>query len=127
MVVAVYLFFAGHNRPGGGFAAGLVLGAVVALRALAGLSRPSDAVGLLASGGLVAAIVAVAPMVGGRLALDQLVVDTTIPVLGTVKTGTALLFDAGVTLVVVGLVVAVLNGLSADRLESRGEKGVDSL
>ena len=33
-VVAAYLFFAGHNQPGGGFAAGLVLGAVVALRML---------------------------------------------------------------------------------------------
>ena len=26
LVVAAFLFFAGHNRPGGGFAAGLVLG-----------------------------------------------------------------------------------------------------
>ena len=33
VLVALYLFFAGHNQPGGGFAAGLVLGALVALRA----------------------------------------------------------------------------------------------
>ena len=46
VLVAVYLLFAGHNRPGGGFAAGLVLGAVVALRAAAGLPRPRRAVPL---------------------------------------------------------------------------------
>ena len=41
LTVAAYLFFAGHNQPGGGFAAGLVIGAVVALRAVAGLPRPA--------------------------------------------------------------------------------------
>lgn len=124
IVVALFLFFAGHNQPGGGFAAGLVLGAVVALRTVAGMSRPNDAVSLLATGGLVAAIVGVAPMVWGNLVLDQVVVDLEVPLLGTVKTGTALLFDAGVALIVVGLVVAVLNGLSADQLGSgSGEVG----
>ena len=43
MLVGAYLFFAGHNRPGGGFAAGLVVGAVVALRMIVGLPRPRDA------------------------------------------------------------------------------------
>ena len=43
LIVAVYLFFAGHNQPGGGFSAGLVIGAVVALRTIADMSRPSGA------------------------------------------------------------------------------------
>lgn len=115
-VVAVYLFFAGHNQPGGGFAAGLVLGAVVALRALAGLSRPRDPVLLLALGGLIAGTVGLAPLLWGDVALDQIVVEVDAPVLGSIKSGTALVFDAGVTLIVVGLVVAVLDGLDADRL-----------
>jgi multicomponent Na+:H+ antiporter subunit A len=113
LVVAVYLFFAGHNQPGGGFAAGLVLGAVVALRTVAGFQRPTRAVGLLAAGGLLAGAVALAPVVGGEVLLDQVVVKASVPVLGTVKAGTALLFDLGVSLVVVGLVVAVLEGLGA--------------
>lgn len=121
LVVATFLFFAGHNRPGGGFAAGLVLGAVVALRTVAGMSRPRDAVSLLAAGGLVAAVVGIAPMLWGNVVLDQVVVDVELPLLGVVKTGTALLFDAGVTLIVVGLVVAVLNGLGADQLGSGSE------
>lgn len=113
LVVAVFLFFAGHNRPGGGFAAGLVLGAVVALRAVAGLQRPARAVALLAAGGIIAGGVALAPVVAGDLLLDQFVVETTLPLLGNVKSGTALVFDAGVTLIVVGLVVAVVEGLGA--------------
>lgn len=116
LVVAVFLFFAGHNRPGGGFAAGLVLGAVVALRAVAGLPLPFRAAALLATGGVVAGAVALAPVVAGDLLLDQVVVEATVPLLGTVKSGTALVFDAGVTLIVVGLVIAVLEGLGATEL-----------
>jgi multicomponent Na+:H+ antiporter subunit A len=119
VVVAAFLFFAGHNRPGGGFAAGLVLGAVVALRRVAGLQRPIDAVRLLAAGGLIAGFVAVAPLLTGGALLDQVVVTETLPILGKVKSGTAALFDAGVTLIVVGLVVAVLDGLVGDQLDER--------
>ncbi|MEM9611637.1 MAG: MnhB domain-containing protein [Actinomycetota bacterium] len=118
LVVTAFLFFAGHNQPGGGFAAGLVLGAVVAVRTVVGLARPRDAVTLLGAGGLVAGATALAPLLWGEVFLDQVVVDGELPALGTVKTGTALVFDAGVALIVVGLVVAVLNGLGADELGS---------
>lgn len=116
LIVAAYLFFGGHNRPGGGFAAGLVIGAVVSLRTVAGLQRPARAAGLLATGGIVGAAVALAPLAGGRALLDQVVWETQVPLLGTVKSGTALIFDAAVTLIVVGLVAAVLEGLGAVEL-----------
>ncbi len=116
LVVAAYLFFAGHNRPGGGFAAGLVIGAVVALRTISGLRRPANANTLLATGGLVAASVTVAPLVFGGTFLDQVVWKFELPVLGTVKSGTALLFDAGVTLIVVGLFEAVIAGFGTRSL-----------
>ncbi len=116
LVAAAYLFFAGHNRPGGGFAAGLVVGAVVALRNITGLQRPADPLVLLTAGGLLAGAVAIAPLLGGGVLLDQIVVETTLPVLGKVKSGTALVFDAGVFLIVVGLVVAVLDGLGTREL-----------
>jgi len=116
LTVAAFLFFAGHNRPGGGFAAGLVLGAVVALRTMAGLQRPTHATGLLTAGGIVAGLVALAPVVVGSPLLDQAVVETTVPALGKIKAGTALVFDAGVVLVVVGMVIAVLDGLGAEPL-----------
>lgn len=115
-VLSVYLLFAGHNQPGGGFAAGLVLGCVVALRTLAGLQRPGRAVLLLTGGVIACGIVAIAPVLVGRALLDQVVVEQTVPILGTVKTGSALLFDAGVTAIVVGLIVALLEGFGAASL-----------
>ena len=119
VVVGTYLFFAGHNQPGGGFAAGLVFGAVIALRVVAGLSTPRRPVNLMALGGVIAGTVAVAPLVAGNTLLDMIVVETDIPVLGTVKAGTALIFDLGVTLIVVGMLAAVLDALGV------GELGVD--
>ena len=116
VVVAAYLFFAGHNQPGGGFGAGLVLGAVAALRIVVGLSAPRRPVVLMGIGGVLAGVVAVAPLLFGDALLDQVVVDADLPVLGTVKSGTALIFDLGVTLIVVDLVVAVLLALGGDEL-----------
>ncbi|MEZ5375795.1 MAG: MnhB domain-containing protein [Acidimicrobiales bacterium] len=116
LMTATFLFFAGHNRPGGGFAAGLLLGAVIALRTVAGLPLPAAPTRFLAAGIATIALVALAPIVGGAVLLDQVVVKTSVPLLGTVKAGSALVFDLGVTLVVVGLIVAVLDGLGADEL-----------
>ena len=116
VLVAVFLFFAGHNRPGGGFAAGLVLGAVISLRTVSGLQRPANGIRLLAAGGVVAGLVAIAPMLWGDVVLDQVVLEATVPVRGKIKAGTALVFDAGVALIVVGLVAAVLDGLGASEL-----------
>lgn len=116
LLVAAYLFFAGHNQPGGGFAAGLVLGAVVALRAVAGIERRIGPTPLMSAGVVIAVAVSVAPMFAGEVLLDQVVVEREIGPLGKVKSGTALIFDLGVTLVVVGLVMAVVDGLGARRL-----------
>ena len=119
IMVGVYLLFAGHNNPGGGFAAGLVFGAVVALRVLVGLQQPRWATTLVATGMLIMVAVSFAPVVWGDLLLDQKVVETELPVLGKVKTGSALPFDIGVTAVVVGVVIALLDGLGgADLAEA---------
>ena len=116
LVLAVYTLLVGHNRPGGGFAAGLLLGAVVVLRTIAGLSQPRSAVTLLCAGGLITGLTALAPVMWGAPVFDQLVVDFNVPVLGTIKTGTALIFDLGVMAMVVGLVVAMTKGLDAAEL-----------
>ncbi|MCP3855638.1 MAG: hypothetical protein GY698_13010 [Actinomycetia bacterium] len=118
IIVGLYLLFAGHNNPGGGFAAGLVFGAVVTLRTVAGLQRPTHAAGLVAAGMLVVAAVAVAPLVWGDPLLDQKVVSLDVPLLGRIKSGSALPFDIGVTAIVVGLVIALLDGLSATTLDT---------
>ena len=116
MMVGAYLFFAGHNQPGGGFAAGLVFGAVVALRTIVALQRPRDATKWFATGTVLIAVVALAPLLAGEPMLDQIVVARELPLLGKVKSGSAAVFDAGVTLIVVGLFIAVFEGLDADDL-----------
>lgn len=119
LVVAAYVFFAGHNQPGGGFAAGLMLGAIVVLRTLAGIQQPTHAPVWLSVGGVIAGLVALAPLLWGEPLLDQVVVTWDVPVLGTVKSGSALLFDLGVVAIVVGLVIALLDGLDAPYLVNR--------
>lgn len=118
VLVGVYLLFAGHNNPGGGFAAGLVFGAVIALRTVSGLQRPLYAAPLISAGLLVVAVVAVAPMLWGDPVLDQKVFSFELPLLGKMKTGSAFPFDIGVTAIVMGLVLAVLEGLGATDLAS---------
>ena len=58
LVVAAYVLFAGHNQPGGGFAAGLMLGAIIVLRTVAGLQEPRHATAWLSVGGVIAGVVA---------------------------------------------------------------------
>ncbi len=111
IVVATVLFFAGHNQPGGGFAAGLVLGAVMALRSVTGLGVPRHPVRMMSIGGTIVGCVALAPLVIGDVVLDQYIWERTVPVLGKVKAGTALILDAGVVLIVVGLILAMLDAL----------------
>jgi multicomponent Na+:H+ antiporter subunit A len=120
LLIAAYALFAGHNQPGGGFAAGLMLGAVVVLRTVAGLQEPRFAVPLLAVGGVLVAVVAIGPLLWGEALLDQVVVTWDAPLLGPGKSGSALIFDLGVTSAVVGLVVALLDGLGASSLVDRG-------
>jgi len=123
LLIAAYALFAGHNQPGGGFAAGLLLGAVIVLRTVAGLQRPGHATALLAIGGTIAGIVALGPLLWNEALLDQVVITWQVPVLGKVKFGSALLFDVGVMAIVVGLIMAVLDGLGATSLVDRGLRG----
>ena len=126
LLIAAYALFVGHNQPGGGFAAGLLLGAVVVLRTVAGLQEPKYAAVLLAIGGVIVGVDALSPLLWGEPLLDQFVVSWNVPVLGTVKTGSALVFDLGVVAVVVGLVTALLEGFGASDLAESGRTPTDS-
>jgi multisubunit Na+/H+ antiporter MnhB subunit len=119
LLIAAYVLFVGHNQPGGGFAAGLLLGAVIVLRTVAGLQSPRHAALFLAVGGVIVGLEAIGPMLWGDPLLDQVVISRDVPLLGKVKTGSALIFDLGVVAVVVGLVIAVLDGFGATALADR--------
>ncbi|MDA2891652.1 Na+/H+ antiporter subunit A [Mycolicibacterium sp. BiH015] len=119
MVLSAYFFFAGHNVPGGGFAGGLMAGLALVLRYLAGgryelgETLPLDAGKILGAGLTLAAGTAFASLLVGAPALSSALIQVDVPVLGTVKFVTALIFDLGVYLIVVGLVLDVLRSLGA--------------
>lgn len=131
VTVGLYLLFAGHNNPGGGFAAGLVFGAVIILRTVAGMKRLVHSLTLISIGTMITCVVAVAPLAFGEPMLDQGLIQIDVPLLGTVKTGGALPFDIGVTLIVVGLVIAFVDGLSSLNLapeeDASGEHASDEI
>jgi multicomponent Na+:H+ antiporter subunit A len=119
MVLSVYFFFAGHNTPGGGFAGGLTSGLALVLRYLAGgryelgETLPLDAGKILGAGLGLSAGTAVASLLVGAPVLSSALIQIDVPVLGTIKFVTALFFDLGVYLIVVGLVLDVLRSLGA--------------
>ncbi|BBY44498.1 monovalent cation/H+ antiporter subunit A [Mycolicibacterium celeriflavum] len=119
MVLSAYFFFAGHNTPGGGFAGGLTAGLALVLRYLAGgryelgETLPLDAGKILGAGLCLSAGTAFASLLVGAPALSSALIEVEVPVLGTVKFVTALFFDLGVYLIVVGLVLDVLRSLGA--------------
>ena len=120
LVGSIYLLFAGHNQPGGGFVGGLVAGASVALRYAAGgidevraLSRFRPWT-ILGAGLLVAAVTATVPLLSGDEVLVASSVRWELPLLGSVSVASTLLFDIGVYLLVVGLVLMVFEAFGDD-------------
>lgn len=120
IVVSIYLLFSGHNSPGGGFAGGLVAGMALVMRYIAGgrwelgAATPTDAGRLLGAGLLVAAGAAVVPLFFGLAPLTRAFWEWEIPGIGHMEFVTSTLFDIGVYLVVIGLVLDVLRSLGAE-------------
>jgi multicomponent Na+:H+ antiporter subunit A len=125
LLFSLFLLFAGHNAPGGGFIGGLVAGAAFMLRYVGGgaeevqRAEPGTPEALLGIGVLVAVLTGTASLVFGGDFLQSGYHPQDVPLLGTVSLTSVLVFDIGVYLVVVGLVVGVLRSLG--REETEGE------
>jgi multicomponent Na+:H+ antiporter subunit A len=119
MMFSVYLLMAGHNHPGGGFAGGLVAGIALTLRYVAGgryeLSEAAPVqAGLVLGVGMATAVVAaVIPVFFGGSVFSTATPVLHLPVLGETHLPTALLFDLGVYLVVIGVVLDILRSLGS--------------
>lgn len=131
---SVYLLFAGHDAPGGGFSAGLVAGLALALRYLAGqryelaIAAPVMPGLLLGSGLSIAALSAGLPLLFGSPALRTWILDVHVPGLGDLHLVTSLLFDIGVYLVVIGLMFDILRTLGSaldEQIEAEDEAADD--
>ena len=133
IVVSVFLLFVGHNAPGGGFAGGLVAGLALVARYLAGgryelgEAAPVDAGALLGTGLLLAAGTATSSLVFGLTVFESSWFEADVPLLGTISIGTSTLFDIGVYLVVVGLVLDILRTLGAEIDRQIDEAGPDAV
>ena len=131
MIVSIYLLFAGHNLPGGGFAGGLLAGLALVARYLAGgryeLSEaaPIDPGKLLGFGVILAVGMAVVSLFFDGLPLESAYFTATVPVLGDLSFGTSTIFDIGVYLVVIGLTYDILRSLGSeiDRQSDNDEIG----
>lgn len=120
LIGSLYLLFVGHNRPGGGFVGGLVAGAAIALRFIAGgidevrgLTRLRPWT-ILGTGLLLAAVTAVVPVAFGDPVMSSALWEANVPLLGDVKTTSALFFDSGVYILVVGLVFMVFEAFGGE-------------
>ncbi len=120
LIGSLYLLFVGHNQPGGGFVGGLVAGAAIALRFIAGgldevrgLSRFKPWT-ILGTGLMLAALTAVVPVILGDPVMSSALWEVDVPMLGNVKTTSALLFDTGVYVLVVGLVFMVFEAFGGE-------------
>jgi multicomponent Na+:H+ antiporter subunit A len=130
VVFSLYLLLAGHNLPGGGFIAGMVVGLALMVRYLAGgryeldEAAPIDAGTLIGSGLFVAALSGLGPVAFGGAVLQTADVYVPIPFLGELHLVSSVGFDIGVYLVVVGLVLDLLRtfGSRLDRQILRAER-----
>jgi multicomponent Na+:H+ antiporter subunit A len=120
IVFSIYLLLAGHNLPGGGFAGGLTAGLALTIRYLAGgrfelrEATPVGAGTLLGIGLATAAASGVVPLLLGGQVFQSAIIELWLPVFGDIKFVTSTIFDIGVYIVVVGLVLDVLRSLGAE-------------
>ncbi len=130
IMLSIYLLLAGHNLPGGGFAGGLIAGLALTIRYLAGgrfelaEATPISAGLLLGAGLATASLTAITPVFLGGVVFQSAILEFTWPVFGDIKFVTSTIFDIGVYMVVVGLVLDVLRSLGSEideRSEAAGE------
>jgi multicomponent K+:H+ antiporter subunit A len=118
LLAGIYIFLRGHNQPGGGFIAGLVVAIGFLLQYLASGFDWTDArrkVGehqMIAFGVLIAVATGLGSLAFGAPFLSSAFDYVTWPVVGTFELATALLFDIGVFAAVVGAVLLALAQLS---------------
>ncbi len=109
-----HMLLRGHNAPGGGFIAGLMVAVAALLMRMARQQRllSITPASLVPVGLAIALLTGAAPMLVGRPFLTSAYGYVRLPLLGEVEWATAALFDVGVFLVVIGVTVTIIELLT---------------
>jgi multicomponent K+:H+ antiporter subunit A len=127
IMLSAYLFLRGHDLPGGGFAAGIALAIAFLLQYLgANVREVEDRLRILpvrwiGLGLLVAAATGMGAWLFGYPFLTSHARYLELPLVGRVPLATALLFDLGVYLLVIGATVLILIAIAHQSLRSTRE------
>ncbi|NHN78370.1 monovalent cation/H+ antiporter subunit A [Azotobacter chroococcum] len=117
LLISVFIFLRGHNLPGGGFIAGLITAVALILQYIAlGVSRSQARLRfsyhtMAGAGVLVAALTGLGSWAFGRPFLTSAFGHFSLPLVGEFELATAMLFDLGVYLVVVGATLLILSNI----------------
>jgi multicomponent Na+:H+ antiporter subunit A len=123
LMMSLWLLFAGHNQPGGGFVGGLLAGSAITLRFIAGGIEevrgrsPFRPWTVLGSGLLLATTTASLPLLTGGSVLEVGYATLDVPAIGEVSLSSALAFDTGVYLAVIGMVLMAFEAFGSDPVE----------
>ena len=126
LMAGLYIFLRGHNEPGGGFIAGLVFSIALLMQFMASgwgwadARLRADHHNLIGWGVLIAGLTGLGALLFGQPFLTSAFDYFSLPVVGEFELATAMLFDIGVALTVVGAVMLALAQLS--RVGQRAEK-----
>jgi multicomponent Na+:H+ antiporter subunit B len=125
LLFSLLMLLRGHDEPGGGFIGGLLAAMAFCLLALAGGVQTARQMlrveehRLIAIGLMLSVLAGLVGLVEGRPFLSSAWVDADVPLIGHLKFGTPVLFDCGVYLVVVGVVLMMVFAL-AEQDEEEG-------
>ena len=112
LLVSIFLFVRGHNAPGGGFVAGLVTAVALLIQFMAGhgprLRLRRGYVRIAGAGLLVAGATGVGAWFFGKPFLTSAHGEPVLPVIGQLPLASAMAFDLGVYLAVVGATMLIL-------------------
>lgn len=117
---SLYLFFAGHNSPGGGFIGGLMTASAILVLYLVFDMKtitkaiPFNFTTIIGVGLLFAVSTGIAGWIFGYPFLKHFSGSFQLPIFGEVELTTALSFDLGVYLVVVGAALTIILTIAED-------------
>jgi len=132
-VLALYLLMRGHDLPGGGFAAGVTMSIALILQYMAAGTRSVEArlrikpLNWIGVGLLMAVATGLGALVFGYPFLTSFFRYLDVPLVGKVPIASALLFDLGVFLLVVGTTALILLAIAHQSIRTTARRQPEAL